>query len=347
MQKSPFILEVKDLKKHFPIRGGLFFRRKGTVFAVDGVSFSLRRGETLGLVGESGCGKTTVGRCITWLYKPTSGTITYDGIDMAAIHGAGLRKIRKEVQMVFQDPFESLNPRHTVGHILEEPFIIHRIGNAQQRRRAVSRLMDRVGLPGSAMDRFPHEFSGGQRQRIGIARAIALSPKLLICDEPVSALDVSIQSQILNLLLDLQRESGFTCLFIAHDLAVVRHVSDWIAVMYLGQIVEYTDADTIYKAPLHPYTKALISAIPIPDPTAATHRQVLSGDLPSPSDPPQGCRFHTRCPFKVKMCEKTAPSLQPADTASSAPVHQVACHRAAELAQRQDKQPAAAKHLFT
>ncbi|MDY6904586.1 MAG: dipeptide ABC transporter ATP-binding protein [Thermodesulfobacteriota bacterium] len=331
MKENRYLLRVENLKKHFPIYGGVFYRQVGRVLAVDGLSFAIRQGETLGLVGESGCGKTTVGQCIMRLHKPTEGRILFDDTDMATINRRTLRHLRKHIQVVFQDPFESLNPRHTVGHILEEPFKIHKMGNTAERRERVRELLDRVGLSRTAADRYPHEFSGGQRQRVGVARAMALNPRMIICDEPVSALDVSIQSQILNLLMDLQRESGFTYLFIAHDLAVVKHISDRIAVMYLGKIVETTDADTIYETPLHPYTKALISAIPVPDPTAPSKRQILQGDVPSPADPPTGCRFHTRCPYRVDKCTTREPALkdyadQPGHT------HLVACHRTNELA---------------
>lgn len=270
---SESLLEIKNLKMHFPVRTGVLRRRTGKVYAVDDVSFSVRAGETLGLVGESGCGKTTVGRTIMRLYKPTDGKVFFNGRNMSSLTHKELRDSRKEMQMIFQDPFESLNSRHTVGYILEEPFIIHGIHTPKERKNEVEKLLEKVGLSGNSADRFSHEFSGGQRQRIGIARAIALRPSLIICDEPVSALDVSIQSQILNLLLDLQQDMNLTYIFIAHDLAVVKHVSDWIAVMYLGKIMEYTDADTIYASPLHPYTRALISAIPVANPRIKKKRR--------------------------------------------------------------------------
>ncbi|MBW1721374.1 MAG: ATP-binding cassette domain-containing protein [Deltaproteobacteria bacterium] len=326
---SENLLEVKNLEMHFPIHGGIFHRRVGWVYAVDGVSLQVRPGETLGLVGESGCGKTTLGRAILRLYRPTAGEVYFQGRNILSLGKGELQQLRRDMQMIFQDPFESLNARHTIGNILEEPFIIHRIGTPLERRRVVAELLDRVGLNPDVVTRFPHEFSGGQRQRIGIARAIALRPKLVVCDEPVSALDVSIQSQILNLLLELQQEMGLTYLFIAHNLSVVKHISDRIAVMYLGKIVELTDADSLYADPRHPYTRALISAIPIPDPTRKTKRQVLEGDIPSPSHPPTGCRFHTRCPIRIERCVREEPPLLRAPGTEEGD-HLVACHRAGE-----------------
>jgi oligopeptide/dipeptide ABC transporter ATP-binding protein len=326
---SDYILEVNNLKMHFPVRGGIFRREIGKVHAVDGISFSVRPGNTVGLVGESGCGKTTAGRAILRLYKPTEGEVLFDGKDLSQLGKRPLQSIRRQMQMIFQDPFESLNSRHTVGYILEEPFIIHGIGTPEERKKEVKRLLHTVGLPESAGDRFPHEFSGGQRQRIGIARAIALNPRMIICDEPVSALDVSIQSQILNLLLDLQEEMELTYLFIAHDLAVVKHISDFIAVMYLGKIVEYTDADSLYHNPKHPYTHALLSAIPVPDPAIKKKKQILTGDVPSPIDPPEGCRFHTRCPIAIDRCRRDEPELSAAP--ETGVFHLVACHRAREM----------------
>jgi peptide/nickel transport system ATP-binding protein len=330
-QGSATVLEVENLQMHFPVRGGIFLRRVGTVHAVDGISLRIPEGRTLGLVGESGCGKTTAGRCIVRLYDPTAGDIRFGGRSLAGLSGPELRAVRRNVQMIFQDPFESLDSRMTVGEILAEPFEIHGIGTPGDRRERVRALLERVGLRRAAADRFPHEFSGGQRQRIGIARAIALNPKLVVCDEPVSALDVSIQSQILNLLLELQAEMGLTYLFISHDLAVVKHVSDEVAVMYLGKIVEITDADRIYDGPVHPYTRALLAAIPVPDPTRRRKLETLSGDVPSPVRPPSGCRFRTRCPIAAERCAAEEPLLRPAPGTTGGE-HRVACHRAEDVA---------------
>lgn len=304
------ILRVKDLKMHFPVKEGILLRTHTYNKAVDGVSFDLMPGETLGLVGESGCGKSTLGRCITRLYKPTAGSIEFEGDDITHLGGRDLLRYRQDIQMIFQDPMESLNSRHTVGDILEEPFIVQNIGDRIWRKKRVAELLEIVGLPARSVTRFPFEFSGGQRQRIGIARSIALNPKLVICDEPVSALDVSIQSQILNLLVDLQKEFNLSYLFIAHDLAVVKHVSDRIAIMYLGKIVETGDGDQVYRNPLHPYTRSLISSIPVPDPHRAFERQVLTGDVPSPINPPSGCPFHPRCPQVMDQCKHDPPQLR-------------------------------------
>ncbi len=322
------ILNVENLKQHFPIFGGIFLRRVATVYALDGVSLEVKQGETVGVVGESGCGKTTLGRSMLRLYDPTAGKIVYDGQDITELSQKELRPIRREMQMIFQDPFESLNSRHTVGEVLEEPFVIHKIGDSNKRRKKVLQLLDRVGLASASTDRYPHEFSGGQRQRIGIARAIALNPNLIVCDEPVSALDVSIQSQILNLLLELQREMNLTYVFISHDLAVVKHISDRIAVMYLGKVVEYASSKRIVESPLHPYTQALISAIPIPDPEARQKKIILTGDVPSPIHPPSGCCFHSRCPAVKEICKTKVPELNKSPLVKD---HEVACHFAGEV----------------
>jgi peptide/nickel transport system ATP-binding protein len=324
------LLEVEDLKVYFPIKSGLVFdRHVGDVKAVDGVSFEIKRGETLGLVGESGCGKTTVGRTILRLYEPTEGRIVFEGKDIASLSQSDMRKLRGRMQMIFQDPYSSLNPRQSVGNLIAEPLKIHGIAMGDNARARAEELLDIVGLPKSATARYPHEFSGGQRQRIGLARALALNPDLIVADEPVSALDVSIQAQMVNLLEELQEEFDLTYLFIAHDLAVVRHISDRIAVMYLGKIVEVAGADELYASPRHPYTMALLSAVPIPDPKveASRERILLKGDLPSPANPPQGCRFHTRCPFRQPdRCDTEDPELR-----TLADGHVAACHYAEEI----------------
>jgi len=317
------LLDLQDLRMHFPVREGVFLRAARTCKAVDGVSLTIQPGETLGLVGESGCGKSTLGKCIVRLHKPTTGKIVFEGTDLAPLGSRALKSHRRHLQMVFQDPVESLNSRHTVGEIVREPLDIHRQGDATGRRAAVLALLDKVGLPASAADRYPFEFSGGQRQRIGIARALALNPRMLVCDEPVSALDVSIQSQVLNLMLDLQRELNLSYLFIAHNLAVVKHVSDRIAIMYLGRIVELAPADEIYRLPHHPYTRALLSAIPRPSPHGRRERIVLQGDVPSPIDPPTGCAFHPRCPHATDRCRVEMPLLRSAPGLKD---HTVACH---------------------
>lgn len=317
-------LRVENIKKYFPIRKGIFRVTTGRVHAVDDVSFTVNRGETLGIVGETGCGKTTLGRLILNLYKPTAGNVFFEDNNITQMSQKTLLPYRKNFQMIFQDPFESLNSRHTVKYILEEPFIIHKLGTRQERNEKIKKLLEKVGLQRNSLDRFPHEFSGGQRQRIGIARAIALNPKLIICDEPVSSLDVSIQSQILNLLLDLQNDLGLTYIFISHDLTVVRHISDRVAVMYLGRFVEIADADEIYDVPLHPYTKALISAIPMPKPASGNKRIILEGGVPSPVNPPSGCYFHPRCPMAKDICREIYPGLLNHGTEENQ--HLAACH---------------------
>ena len=317
------LLEVRNLVTHFTIGGGLFGGRAGVVRAVDGVSFSIRRGETLGLVGESGCGKTTTGRSILQLERPTSGQVIFEGRDLTALDETALRSVRRRMQVIFQDPYASLNPRMTVGQILAEPLAVHHIiTSATGRRARVRDLLTRVGLLPQHADRYPHQMSGGQRQRVGIARALAVEPSLIVCDEPVSALDVSIQAQIINLLEDLQAELGLTYLFIAHDLAVVRHISDRVAVMYLGKIVEIADRREVYENPLHPYTNALLAAVPIPDPVLEERRArtVLSGEVPSPLNPPSGCVFHPRCPIAVERCRGEVPPLR-----EITPGHWAAC----------------------
>jgi oligopeptide transport system ATP-binding protein len=310
---SDLILEVRNLTKHFTVGGGLFGGQPGTVRAVDGVSFAIRRGETLGLVGESGCGKTTTGRCILQLERPTSGQVLFEGRELTSLDDRALRAVRRRIQVIFQDPYSSLNPRMTVGDIIAEPLAVHGIvKTAAGRRDRVRDLLSRVGLLPQHGARYPHQMSGGQRQRVGIARALAMEPSVIICDEPVSALDVSIQAQIINLLEDLQAEFGLTYLFIAHDLAVVRHISDRVAVMYLGKVVEMADRKTLYDEPLHPYTRALLSAVPIPDPELEARRQhiVLGGEVPSPLNPPSGCVFHPRCPIAEERCAATVPELR-------------------------------------
>ncbi|TRY27415.1 dipeptide ABC transporter ATP-binding protein [Brevibacillus sp. LEMMJ03] len=316
------LLEVKGLKKHFPVNSG-FWGREKVVRAVDGVHLTVYPGETLSIVGESGCGKSTTGRCILRLIEPTEGEILFQGRDIRALNAAELRAARRDMQLVFQDPFASLNPRKTVGQILQDPLIVHGIGTPAERRKRVEEMIEIVGLTRQHLDRFPHEFSGGQRQRIGIARALILRPKLVVADEPVSALDVSIQAQILNLLKDLQREFQLTYLFISHDLSVVRHISDRVAVMYLGKVVEVADKAALYERPTHPYTQALLSAVPVPDPTREVNRIILEGDLPSPANPPSGCQFHPRCRHCMEVCRTTVPPLKEAE-----PGHLVACHLA-------------------
>jgi len=315
------LLVVQNLKKHFPVKKGVFSRVSGWVKAVDDISFHIKPGETLGLVGESGCGKTTAGRTILRLIEPTGGRVDFEGKDVASLTGAELRSVRKHMQIIFQDPYSSLNPRMTVGSIVAEGLVVHSIGDRQSRMEIVKQTLERVGLSPQYINRYPHEFSGGQRQRIGVARALALNPRFIVCDEPVSALDVSVQSQVVNLLVDLKQKFGIAYLFISHDLSVVKYISDRVAVMYLGEIVELSECDELYRRPLHPYTQALLSAVPVPDPTRKRTRIILQGDVPSPLNPPPGCRFHPRCPVAIKgVCEVQVPHL--ADYSG----HQVACH---------------------
>ena len=318
-----YLLEVRDLRKYFPVRTGVFSRVRGWVRAVDGVSLGVRPGETLGLVGESGCGKTTLGRTVIRLLEPTAGDVLFEGRSISSLRGRDLRALRRHMQIIFQDPFGSLNPRMTVGRIVGEPFTVHGVARGGERRRLVGELLERVGLDSEALHRYPHEFSGGQRQRIGIARAIALRPRFIVCDEPVSSLDVSIQAQILNLLEDLQEEFGLSYLFIAHDLRVVAHISQRVAVMYLGRIVESAPTEELYQQPLHPYTRALLAAIPVLDPESKRKKIHLPGDVPSPIDPPPGCSFHPRCPIGDETCREQEPQLL-----ELSPGHFVACLKA-------------------
>jgi oligopeptide/dipeptide ABC transporter ATP-binding protein len=326
-----------NLNMHFPVLGGVLRREVGKVYAVSDVSFRIEPGETLGIVGESGCGKTTLGRALVRLYKPTSGSVRFDGKNLAELEGNELKALRREMQMVFQDPYASLNPRRTIERTLEEPLALHGVRSRDERRRRIRALLDTVGLRVSDLPKYPHEFSGGQRQRIGIARALVLEPRLVIADEPVSALDVSIQSQVLNLLVRLQREQNLTYIFISHDLTVVKHISDRVGVMYLGRIVELADADDIYARPQHPYTRALLAALPIPNPRRRRSGGTLEGDVPNPSAPPPGCPFHTRCAYVVDRCRVELPRLAPTGSrrAENAPDHShlVACHRADEITQ--------------
>ena len=340
------LVRVRDLRVHFPVRRGLLRRQVGSVRAVDGIAFEIREGETLGLVGESGCGKSTTGRALLQLQPATSGAVTFQGENITEMKASGLRTTRRHMQMIFQDPYASLNPRHTVGRIIREPLDIHSIGTATDRATRVTELLALVGLDANHADRYPHEFSGGQRQRVGIARALATSPRLIVADEPISALDVSIQAQIVNLLSDLKQELGLTYLVIAHDLSMVRHISDRVAVMYLGRIVEIGSKADVFDRPLHPYTRALLAAMPIADPEreAARAHTPLEGDVPSPADPPSGCHFHPRCPLATEVCRREYPAVgtveaavdsvgpavdkAPGATAASGPPHLVACHHA-------------------
>ena len=321
------LLVVDDLQKHYPIRGGIWGAKIGDVRAVDGVSFSVTKGETLGLVGESGCGKSTLGRAITRLEDPTAGRVLFEGKDLAHASHDELFILRRDIQIIFQDPYSSLNPRMTIGEIVREPLVVHRIGTKAEQLDKVRNLLETVGLTGEMLGRYPHEFSGGQRQRIGVARALALDPKLVIADEPVSALDVSVQSQVLNLMVRLQRERELTYVFISHDLSVVEHVSDSIAIMYLGRIVEKGPVDRIFEHPAHPYTRALLQAIPNPDPRKRRDHVPVEGEAPSPVSPPPGCAFHPRCPFVIDECRAALPALEPLDTLDKEGAHVAACIR--------------------
>jgi oligopeptide transport system ATP-binding protein len=324
-QVGDVLVDVKDMRVYFPVTAGLIFQKKvADVKAVDGLNFAIRKGETLGLVGESGCGKSTTGRAILQLYRPTTGTVNFDGQELTKMKSGDLRRFRRRMQMIFQDPYASLNPRMSVGSIIAEPLAIHNLAKGKARKERVQELLRIVGLNPYYANRYPHEFSGGQRQRIGIARALAVEPQFIVADEPVSALDVSIQAQIINLMEDLQDEFNLTYLFIAHDLSVVRHISDRVAVMYLGRIAELADRNELYENPLHPYTKALLSAVPVPDPAVETKREriILTGDVPSPLRPPPGCNFHTRCPIAIEECRERIPEFREVRTD-----HWVACHR--------------------
>ena len=324
MSSDQVLVKVEQLKKHFPITQGIIIQKQvSAVKAVDGITFEIYRGETLGMVGESGCGKTTAGRTLLQLYRPTAGEVFFDGIELSSLKGEPLRKLRQRMQMIFQDPYASLNPRWTISRIISEPMRVHNLNPGKARLERVRELLELVQLNTLYLNRYPHEFSGGQRQRIGIARALASDPEFIVCDEPISALDVSIQAQVVNLLEDLQQEFGLTYLFIAHDLSMVRHICNRVAVMYLGVIVELAARDELYENPLHPYTQALLSAVPIPDPreTRARKRTILPGDPPSPIDPPKGCRFHPRCPIAMEICSAQEPEWR-----ESIPGHWIACH---------------------
>jgi len=322
--ENEILVRVENLKKYFPITRGVFQRHVGDIKAVDGISFFVRRSETLGLVGESGCGKTTTGRTLLQLYRPTEGHVYFEGQDLSEMKGEQLRRMRRRMQMIFQDPYASLNPRMTIGSIIGEPLEVHNIAKGKEKRERVQELLRLVGLNPYFINRYPHEFSGGQRQRIGVARALALNPDFIVCDEPVSSVDVSIQAQIVNLLEDLQAQFGMAYLFIAHDLSMVRHISDRVAVMYLGKIVELTSRGELYSNPLHPYTQSLLSAVPIPDPVVEERRQriILEGDVPSPANPPEGCNFNTRCPVVMDVCHEEDPEFKEVSSG-----HRVACHR--------------------